>query len=58
VALLCVRFIKTQLYEITSANGSVMAGAVATLTVAACLAGFIPARRAASIDPVKALRTD
>jgi len=58
VALLCVRFIKTQLYEITSANGSVMAGAVATLTVAACLAGFIPARRAATIDPVKALRTD
>ncbi len=58
VALFCVRLIKTQLYEITSVDARVMAGAVVTLTVAACLAGFLPARRAASIDPVKALRTE
>jgi hypothetical protein len=58
VALLCVRFVKTQLYGITSADVSVMAGAIATLSVAACIAGIIPARRAASIDPVQALRSE
>jgi macrolide transport system ATP-binding/permease protein len=58
VALLCVRFVKTQLYEITNANASVMTGAIVTLTVAACIAGLIPARRAASIDPAKALRME
>ena len=58
VALLCVRFVKAQLYEITSADTAVMAGAIVTLAAAACVAGIIPARRAASIDPVQALRTE
>jgi ABC-type antimicrobial peptide transport system permease subunit len=58
VALVCVRFVKAQLYEITSADASVMAVAIVTLAVAACVAGMIPARRAASIDPMRALRTE
>jgi macrolide transport system ATP-binding/permease protein len=58
IALLSVRFVKSQLYEITSANSQVMLIAIATLAIAACIAGLIPARRAASIDPVKALRTE
>ncbi len=58
VAFLCVRFVKSQLYEITSANISVMIFAVAILAVAAGIAAIIPARRAASIDPVQALRTE
>jgi macrolide transport system ATP-binding/permease protein len=29
-----------------------------TLAFAACIAGLIPARRAASIDPMQALRTE
>jgi macrolide transport system ATP-binding/permease protein len=58
VAYLSVRFVKTQLYEITSANSTVMLGAIVTLAIAACVAGIIPARRAASIDPVKALRME
>jgi predicted permease len=58
VALLCVRFVKAQLYEITSANSTVMAGAIVTLVVAASIAAIIPARRAATIDPMKALRTE
>jgi macrolide transport system ATP-binding/permease protein len=36
----------------------VMTGAILTLAVAACIAGLIPARRAASIDPMQALRTE
>ena len=58
VAMLCVRFVKTQLYEITSADHTVMTGAIVTLAIAACIAGIIPARRAASIDPVQALRVE
>jgi len=58
VALFCVRFVKTQLYEITSANSSVMTVAILTLAAAACVAGIIPARRAASIDPAQALRAE
>jgi ABC-type antimicrobial peptide transport system permease subunit len=56
--MLCVRYIKAQLYEITSVNASVMAISIGVLIVAACVAGMIPARRAASIDPVKALRVE
>jgi ABC-type antimicrobial peptide transport system permease subunit len=58
VALLCVRFVKAQLYEVAGADASVMAGAIVSLTAAACVAGIIPARRAASIDPMQALRTE
>jgi len=58
VALLSVRFVKAQLYEITGANASVMLGAIVTLAVAACVAGIIPARRAATINPVLALRAE
>ena len=58
VAMLCVRYVKSQLFEITSVNPVVMTGAIVTLSVAAAIAGIIPARRAASIDPVKALRIE
>jgi ABC-type antimicrobial peptide transport system permease subunit len=35
-----------------------MAIAIGILVVAAAIAGIIPARRAASIDPVRALRVE
>ena len=58
VAKLCVRYVKSQLFEITSVNSTVMTGAIVTLSVAAAIAGIIPARRAASINPVQALRIE
>jgi predicted permease len=58
VALLCVRFVKAQLYEITSADARVMAGAIVALVVAAWIAAMIPARRGASVNPVQALRAE
>jgi ABC-type antimicrobial peptide transport system permease subunit len=58
VAFVCVRFVKAQLYEIKNADVTVMAGAILTLAVAACIAGMIPAHRAASTDPAKALRME
>jgi predicted permease len=58
VALLSVRLVEAQLYEIKGVDASVLATAILTLAVAATLAGFIPARRAASTDPAQALRTE
>jgi predicted permease len=58
IAIFCVRFVKSQLFDITSVNPTVMAGAVGVLALAAAIAGIIPARRAASINPVKALRVE
>jgi len=58
VAIFCVRFVKSQLYETTSVNVPVMAIAIGVLVLAAAIAGIIPARRAASIDPVRALRVE
>ncbi len=59
--MLCVRFIKSiqsQLYEVAGHDAGVIAGVLGTLAVAACVAGMIPARRAASVDPARALRAE
>jgi ABC-type lipoprotein release transport system permease subunit len=53
-----VRFVKSQLYEITAMDASIMTGAIVVLAVAAGIAGIIPAKRAASIDPARALRIE
>jgi len=58
VSIFCVRYVKSQLFEITSVNTTVMAGAICVLVLAAFIAGMIPARRAASINPVQALRVE
>jgi hypothetical protein len=58
LAIFCVRYVKSQLYEITSVSVPVMTVAIAVLVCAAAIAGFIPALRAASIDPVRALRAE
>jgi predicted permease len=58
VAIFCVRYVKSQLYEITSASVPVMTIAIGVLVLAAAIAGIIPARRAASIDPARALRIE
>src|SRR5215470_11850212 len=58
VAIFCVRYVKSQLYEITTVNVPVMAVAIGVLVLAAAISGIIPAQRAASIDPVRALRIE
>jgi predicted permease len=58
VALGCVRLVKAQLYEINKVDTGVLAGTIATLAAAACVAGMIPAMRAASVDPSRALRNE
>ena len=57
-SLICVRFVESQLFDIKGMDVGVLMTAVVTLGIAASLAGAIPAQRAASIDPARALRTE
>jgi predicted permease len=57
-ALLCARFVESQLYEVKGVNLTVLLIAVLTLAAASSLAGLIPARRAASTDPAQTLRSE
>jgi macrolide transport system ATP-binding/permease protein len=58
VAWFCVRYIESQLYESKGMSVAVLTIATLTLTAAAAGAGFIPAQRAASTNPSRALRTE
>jgi len=58
VAFLCVRYVESQLYEMKGLDATVLFGSILVLVTAATLAGLIPARRASSIDPARALRTE
>ena len=58
LALLAGRALSTQLYEIGRADPLVLSGAALILLVSAILAAVLPARRAASVDPTKALRME
>jgi predicted permease len=58
VAFYGVTLVKSQLYEMKTVSGGALAVAVGTLLAAACVAGLIPARRAASVDPAQALRSE
>jgi macrolide transport system ATP-binding/permease protein len=57
-AFVCVRFVKSQLYEIAGVDLNAMTICIAVLAFAAFVAAIIPALRAASINPVSALRTE
>jgi predicted permease len=57
-AMFCVRYVQSQLYQIKALDLWVLGGSVVVLMVAAGMAGWIPAHRAASIDPAHALRVE
>jgi predicted permease len=57
-ALLGGHLMATQLYGVRTYDPLTLAAAVFVLAVFAAIAGFIPARRAASIEPMDALRTE
>jgi macrolide transport system ATP-binding/permease protein len=57
-ALVAGHFMASQLYEVKGYDPVAFAGATCVLGVCAAVAGFIPARRAASIEPMKALRIE
>jgi ABC-type antimicrobial peptide transport system permease subunit len=57
-ALFAGHLMASQLYGVASYDPLALAGAVFVLALCAALAGFLPARRAASIEPMQALRTE
>jgi predicted permease len=58
VAALASRVMQSMLFEVSPFDLSVLTLAAVFLLVLALVASLLPARRAASIDPMKALRTD
>jgi predicted permease len=58
VALLAGHLMASQLYGVGAYDPLALTGAVLVLAICAALAGFIPARRAASIEPMQALRIE
>jgi predicted permease len=57
-ALLGGHLMASQLYGVSTYDPFTLAAAVLVLSACAAIAGFIPARRAASIEPMNALRTE
>src|SRR2546423_11339177 len=52
------RLIAAQLYQVSAHNPVLLGGAAVLLTVTALMACLLPARRAALVDPVQALRSE
>jgi putative ABC transport system permease protein len=55
-SLLLSRFLRSEVFQVPSTDPIALAGVVLLLTVAAFAACFVPARRAAKLDPMSALR--
>jgi len=57
-ALLVSPGVSSVLYGVSPMDPVTLAATAALLALTAALATWLPARRAASVDPVRALRTD
>jgi predicted lysophospholipase L1 biosynthesis ABC-type transport system permease subunit len=58
VSLALGRFVRSFLYQVTPTDAFALAGAALVMLSVAAVAGSIPARRAARIDPVVAMRSE
>ena len=58
IALLAARLVADQLFKVRPYDPLSIVIAVAVLSIAAGLAGFLPARRAATVDPMQPIRTE
>jgi len=58
VSMTATRALRSQLFNVSPTDGGVYAIAIAVIVTVAALAAVIPARRAASVDPARALRTE
>jgi predicted permease len=58
LAFACGRLVKSFLYQVQPADAWTYAGAALALTTIGLTAAFLPARKAASIQPMEALRED
>jgi putative ABC transport system permease protein len=58
VAILLSRALRSQLYNVSPTDPLVLAGGTLLVAFVAVIAALLPARRAASVEPMKALRTE
>jgi predicted permease len=58
ISIASSKLISAQLYQVKGWDPLVLGGAILALSICAFFASIIPAQRAASINPVKALRTE
>jgi predicted permease len=58
VSIGCARLIASQLYEVKGWDPVALGGSVVALALCALVASLVPARRAATINPVRALRVE
>ena len=58
IALLLGRLLQSQLYGIRSSDPLTLVGGTLLIAAVALLAAMLPARRAASVEPMQALRTE
>jgi predicted permease len=58
ISMLLSRTLRSQLYNVSPADPVVIGGAVLVIALVVAGAAMLPARRAASIEPMKALRTE
>ncbi len=58
LAILATRVVRSQLFGVSLVDPAIYAAGIFAIVLVAGLAAFIPARRAATVDPARALRTD
>jgi len=58
LAFASARLLASQLYEVGPKDPLALSLSVVTLSLAALVAGYLPARRAARVDPAISLRTE
>lgn len=58
IALVLTRLVRSLLYGVTTTDPLVLCSTTLALLAVALLAGFLPARRAAAVDPIAALRSE
>jgi predicted permease len=57
-ALLAARLLSSQLFGLNSSDPTTFVAACVAMTAVTLMASYLPARRAASVDPMKALRSE
>jgi ABC-type antimicrobial peptide transport system permease subunit len=58
IAQLCAQYLKPFVYQIAANDPATLAGGATAFMLFAAAASYLPARRAARVDPMIALRSD